>query len=93
MHLAKLFLRPVHLQRVLPISLKMTYAELDKIFPYIVFVYGILVSFVLASAPLMKIAQERLPNDLVTQLSGHRTLGLICLWVGGIWILQNLWLA
>lgn len=71
----------------------MTYKELDTIFPYIVFVYGTLVSFVLASEPLMKVARERLPQDLVGQLVAHRTLGHLCLWVGGLWILQNLWLA
>ncbi|MCM2281015.1 MAG: hypothetical protein NDI61_04130 [Bdellovibrionaceae bacterium] len=70
----------------------MTYKELDTIFPYIVFVYGILVSFVLASGPLMRLARERLPAELVGQLSAHRTLGLVCLWVGALWVLQNLWL-
>lgn len=71
----------------------MTFRELDAIFPYIVFVYGILVTFVLASAPLMRIARERLTDELVAQLTGHRILAMICLWVGSIWILQNLWLA
>ncbi len=71
----------------------MTYLELDAVFPYVVFAYGALVSFALASEPLMRIARARLPGALVGQLTGHRTLALLCLWVGALWILQNLWLA
>ncbi len=71
----------------------MTYQELDAIFPYFVFAYGAMVSFVLSSKPLMRLAEERLPNPLLSQFTGHRVLAMVCLWVGSLWILQNLWLT
>lgn len=71
----------------------MTYQELDNFFPYLVFVYGFLVTFVLSSGPLMRLAEERLPLHLVNQLNGHRVLATVSLWVGAAWVLQNLWLA
>ncbi len=71
----------------------MTYQQLDLIFPYFVFAYGAMVSFVLSSKPLMRIAEERLPGPLLSQFTGHRVLAMLCLWVGTLWILQNLWVA
>ena len=41
---------------------------------------------------LLDKAGQRLPGPLVNQLKSHRILGLICLVVGALWVLQNLWL-
>jgi hypothetical protein len=66
---------------------------LDLLFPFFVFAYGAMVTFVLNAPRLMTFAEELLPADLVRQLSGHRILALVCLVGGGVWSLQNLWLS
>jgi hypothetical protein len=66
--------------------------KLDHIFPYICFAYGVMVTFVLNAPTLVRIADERLPGSLLAQMRGHRVLAQICMWVGAVWILQNLWL-
>lgn len=69
----------------------MTYKELDLIFPYVVFGYGLLMTLILNSEFLLKLAEERLPRQLYNNFMGHRVLGLVCLFVGSLWSLQNLW--
>ncbi len=69
----------------------MTYKELDFYFPFLVLFYGALMTFVLNSPKLMRLAEERFTAELLTQMQMHRTLGLLCLIVGGLWSLQNLW--
>ena len=79
----------------------MTLAQLDAIFPYVCFGYGAVMTLVLGSSTLMKladrIADERVGQDWarewIARFKGHRALALVCLFVGAIWILQNLWLA
>lgn len=71
----------------------MTPAKLDAIFPYLCFFYGAVMTLVLNSSYLARLADERLPQTLVTQWRSHRGLALVCLMVGAAWILQNLWLA
>jgi hypothetical protein len=66
---------------------------LDLIFPFFVFAYGALVTFVLNLPVLMDLAERRLPGTLVQQLAAHRILALVCLVAGAVWSLQNLWLA
>lgn len=39
---------------------------------------------------LMEIAEEKLPLQLVEQLNAHRKLAMFCLYVGGLWSLQNI---
>ena len=70
----------------------MTYKELDFIFPFIVLAYGFIMTVSLNSNFLVKIANEKFPPQLVQQMNMHRGLGLVCLLVGGLWSLQNLWL-
>jgi hypothetical protein len=69
----------------------MTYKELDFIFPFVVLAYGVLMTFVLNSPQLMRIAEERFPTSLVQQMNMHRILGIICLVTGSLWSLQNIW--
>lgn len=71
----------------------MTIQKLDFIFPFVVLAYGFLVTFVLSLPALVQIAEQRLPEPLLKQLMGHRFLAMICLVVGGVWSLQNLWLG
>lgn len=70
----------------------MTYQEIDALFPFIVFAYGALLTFVLNNSHLMNIAQEKFPSQLVRQMNGHRILAIVCLFVGSFWSLQSLWL-
>lgn len=64
--------------------------QLDFIFPFIVFGYGAIMTFVLNSS-LMEIAETRIPIQLLNQFKAHRNLGVVCLVVGALWSLQNLW--
>ena len=57
------------------------------------FAYGALVTFVLSSEKLMKLAEERMPAAYRQRLVGAQVLANLSLWLGGLWILQNLWLA
>jgi hypothetical protein len=69
----------------------MTYKELDFYFPFVVFCYGLTMTLVLNSAFLMKIAHKKFTPELVTQMNMHRSLAVVCLVVGSLWSLQNLW--
>jgi len=69
----------------------MTYQELDYIFPFIVLAYGATMTLVLNMPVLMRLADEKFPPSLVTQMNAHRGMGIICLLVGSLWSLQNIW--
>jgi hypothetical protein len=71
----------------------LTPAALDAIFPYICFAYGAFMTITLNVPTLVRIADERLPQHLANQWKAHRVFGAICLGVGALWILQNLWVA
>lgn len=66
---------------------------LDFIFPFFVCFYGALVTFVLNCAPLVRIAEDRLPADILQQMRSHRALALFCLLLGALWSMQNIWFA
>lgn len=76
-----------------PDKILVNYQELDLFFPYVMFAYGALVTFVLSSEKLMKLAEERMPAAYRQRLVGAQVLANLSLWLGGLWILQNLWLA
>ena len=65
--------------------------EVRALFLLFVLAYGALMTFVLNSPRLMQIAEQRFPQPLVNQMNMHRGLGLICLFLGAAWSLQNLW--
>jgi hypothetical protein len=66
--------------------------QLDTIFPYFVFFYGLIVIVALTN-PLTAKLEDRLAIELKKQLEAHRWLAQLSLWIGAIWSLQNLWLA
>ncbi len=70
----------------------MTPEKLDLIFPFIIFVYGVVMTLVLSLPALAGMAEDRLPPDVAQQLKAHRGLSLFCLVAGAFWSLQNLWL-
>jgi hypothetical protein len=71
----------------------MQYHELDRIFPYVIFCYGLIMTFILNSEFFLKLAEEKLPRPLYLNFMSHRLMGFICLIVGGLWSLQNLWIT
>ena len=85
-------LRPVTTWESLSEKLSMTLQKLDLIFPFLVFGYGLTMTLILNSRFFVELAETRLPYEMTQQIKGHRGLGLICLFVGGLWSLQNLWL-
>lgn len=72
-------------------KIPMNHQQLDFWFPFIVFTYGFAMSIVLNSKPLMALADRRFPPDLKQQMVSHRYLALVCLVVGALWSLQNIW--
>ena len=71
---------------------RMTVEKLDLWFPFLVFAYGAIMTFTLHHPFFLDLADRRLPYTVAQQMKGHRGLGLVCLVVGGMWSLQNLWL-
>jgi hypothetical protein len=69
----------------------MNIAQLDYYFPFIVFFYGAIVSFTLSIPALRHIGETRMPYHFWKQLTMHRNLAMVCLIVGGLWSLQNMW--
>jgi hypothetical protein len=49
--------------------------------------------FVFQSPTFVKLAETRLPEPHRSRFLAHAGLGWICLFVGGLWILQGLWLS
>ena len=70
----------------------MTLQDLDFYFPFVVLTYGLIVTW-LTQAGWAQAALERLPPDVQAQFVGHRGLALLCVLVGSIWGLQNLFLG
>lgn len=71
----------------------MTPDKLDLIFPNIVLLYGLVMTLMLNTRFFSELAEQRLPYSVSQQLKSHRGLGLVCLLVGAVWSLQNLWLS
>ncbi len=77
-----------------PNILGMKYETLDYFFPFFVFFYGILMTSVLESQFLQKVAGQRFSATGLASfatLRSHKGLAWACLFVGGLWTLQNLW--
>ncbi len=70
----------------------MTPETLDRILPLVMAGYGAVMTLVLHTRFFMELAETRLPESLNQQFRAHRGLGIICLIVGGLWSLQNLWI-
>ncbi len=68
-------------------------AQLDFAFPYVCFVYGAIMTFVLNIPALVRIAEEKMPAAAVAQWKSHSFFAAISMFVGAFWILQNLWLG
>ena len=69
----------------------MTIQQLDMIFPFVVFVSGLILTLILNSDFFLKLAEERLPRQMYNHFVGHRFMAVAFLVVGGLWSLQNIW--
>jgi hypothetical protein len=67
----------------------MQWQQLDFIFPFFVFTYGVCLTLILESKILDKIASRKMPAYHQTMIS-HKALAWVCFYVGGLWSLQNL---
>lgn len=64
---------------------------LDKLVPWVAFGYGCIMIFVFQQPALVKLAQTRIPEPHRSRFLSHMPLAWICLFAGGLWILQDLW--
>jgi hypothetical protein len=68
----------------------MTLQNLDFLTMWLAFSYGALLFFVL-EVPWMKKIEKVYPESFLI-LRHHQPIALFCLWFGGLWILQDLFL-
>ena len=64
--------------------------QLDFAFPFVVLVYGAVVTLVLSSTQLIERAERSFPDSVVQQLKTNGLLARVCLVVGFFWSLQTL---
>jgi hypothetical protein len=67
--------------------------QLDSIFPYIVFIYGAMILLVLNSSALRKLGERVVPHEAWERFASHGILAWISFFVGGFWVLENLWFS
>lgn len=67
-------------------------SKMDFYFPFVVFFYGLVVSFVLEIPTLVAIARKEMPSQYANLIS-HQKIAWVSLFVGGFWSLQNLWFS
>lgn len=70
----------------------MSLEKLDLLFPFLVFVYGALMTLVLETPFFAEMAENRLPPTVRDQLKAHKGFAFFCFVIGSLWSLQNLWL-
>jgi hypothetical protein len=70
----------------------MTYKEIDFIFPFVIFGYGLIVTLVLNSPILLALGKGRFSQNLMAQFQSHRMIAFASLIIGALWSLQNIWL-
>jgi hypothetical protein len=64
--------------------------DLDKYFPFIVLIYGMIMT-IATHLPLLKQKLREGDNqELLQWFYSHQILGLVCVLVGGLWSLQRL---
>ena len=69
----------------------MSYQRIDYLFPFVIFAYGFVVTVIVNTPFFVELADKKLPQYFKKQIMGHRALALICLLIGFVWTLQNLW--
>ncbi|MFN3453964.1 MAG: hypothetical protein ACK41T_03320 [Pseudobdellovibrio sp.] len=67
-------------------------AQIDFYFPFFVFFYGLVLTFVLEIPFLVNLARKEMPVQHA-QFERHRKLAVLSVVVGGFWSLQNIWFS
>lgn len=70
----------------------MTLDQAYNYFPYFIFIYGLVLYFTLSSEHLEKVAGG-LSNNIWPYLQSHKPIAAVGVILGGLWILQRLWIA
>lgn len=65
---------------------------LDNLVPWVAFGYGCIMVFVMQNPTLMHLARTRIPEPHRSRFLAHSLMGWVCLFAGGLWIVQSLWL-
>lgn len=66
--------------------------ELDLYFPYIVLLYGTIMTLVTNTPGLLEKASENMNPELLHWFYGHKMIGSACLFVGGLWSIQRVFI-
>lgn len=66
--------------------------KIDFYFPFLVFSYGLVLTFVLEIPFFVKLARKEMPV-YHSQFEKHRKLAFLSVFIGGLWSLQNLWFS
>ena len=69
-----------------------TVQKLDFYFPFLVFFYGLAITFILEIPYLVALAQKQMPSQYAT-FEKHRKIAVFSLYAGGLWSLQNIWFS
>jgi hypothetical protein len=75
-----------------PASIFSSIPMLDYYFPFVVFIYGLVINFVLEIPHLVALAKKQMPSQHAT-FERHRKIAVLSLYVGGLWSLQNIWFS
>lgn len=67
--------------------------KLDHAFPLIVFVYGGLLLLVLNLKVTRHLGEKIIPREAWNRLKSHSSFAWLSFFVGGIWVLENLWFS
>lgn len=65
---------------------------IDIYFPYIVLLYGLVMTMVTNLPGLQKKARETMDTELLNWFYGHKMMGSVCLFVGALWSAQRLFI-
>lgn len=70
----------------------MTVEKLDLIFPYFPFLYGFFY-LIVSESRLFKDKGEQYLKFYYSTFLAHKPLAILCFFVGGIWIVQNIYVG
>ena len=67
--------------------------KIDHAFPLIVFIYGGLLLVVLNMKVTRELGEKIVPKEAWNRLKSHSSFAWLSFFVGGLWVLENLWFS
>ena len=67
--------------------------KLDQFFPILVFVYGALLLGILNMKATSQLGEKIVPPEMWKKFKSHSPLAWISFFVGGFWVLENIWFS